>query len=101
MEEAALDQPALFWSICSTLQKMFVANRSPQRAMIELGLVEAMVNVLQRLCGLWRGVGGKGVHPPDYSLLECWISFAQSIITSILPYKWVDGGCQLVVQGRV
>lgn len=57
--------------------------------MLEVGLIDTMVNVLHRLCH-FSAVNDDGDNT-SYSLLECWISFAQSIIIYLVPYRWVTG----------
>lgn len=56
--------------------------------MLEVGLIDTMVNVLHRLCHF---SDLKDEDNTSYSLLECWISFAQSIIIYLVPYRCTAG----------
>lgn len=49
MEESVSDK-FLFWTVCSTLKKIFEANNTFRRAMIDCGVVDTMINVLRLVC---------------------------------------------------
>uniref|UniRef100_A0A915DQP9 Uncharacterized protein n=1 Tax=Ditylenchus dipsaci TaxID=166011 RepID=A0A915DQP9_9BILA len=84
LRDESVGDVSLFWSVCSTLQKMFIAENAPRRSMLEIGLVDTMVNVLRKLC---FSTTGPPVDSPVFSLLDCWVSFAQSIIIFLVPYR--------------
>ena len=48
--ESSVMDPVLFWTVCSTLQKIFEANNLLRRAMIDCGIVDTMMNVLRLCC---------------------------------------------------
>lgn len=75
----------MFWSVCSTLQKMFVGEGAPRLAFFEMGLTSSMVNVLRKLSLL--KCESSYLNGPIFPLLDCWISFSRSIINATVPYK--------------
>ncbi|KAL3093184.1 hypothetical protein niasHT_022634 [Heterodera trifolii] len=79
--EESVEHPTLFWSVCSTLQKVFSTDSSPRQSMLQLGLVDSMANVLRSLCSLSTQREFELV-----SLFDCWLSFAQSILNCLVPY---------------
>uniref|UniRef100_A0A914YCW7 Lysosomal-trafficking regulator n=1 Tax=Panagrolaimus superbus TaxID=310955 RepID=A0A914YCW7_9BILA len=83
--EASVTDHALFWTVCSTLQKIFVANNLFRRAMIDCGIVDTMMNVLRLLCVEQPSV--QTMIGPVFPLLDCWISFSRSIINLVIPCR--------------
>uniref|UniRef100_A0A914I680 Uncharacterized protein n=1 Tax=Globodera rostochiensis TaxID=31243 RepID=A0A914I680_GLORO len=90
--EESVVHPTLFWSVCSTLQKIFITDSAPRQSMLQLGLVESMANVLRRLCCSSANTqrvcqtDGKTMDVEMFSLFDCWLSFARSILISLVPY---------------
>lgn len=48
--EESIYNSSFFLSVCSTLQKMFMADNAPRSTMLEKGLLSAMANVLWKIC---------------------------------------------------
>ncbi|KAI6205345.1 Lysosomal-trafficking regulator [Aphelenchoides besseyi] len=82
--EQSVDDSLMFWSICSTLQKMFSGENAPRLAFFEMGLTNSMIKVLKTMCSR---KDGKLLNGPIFPLLDCWISFSRSIIQLSVPYK--------------
>ncbi|KAI6209440.1 Lysosomal-trafficking regulator [Aphelenchoides besseyi] len=56
--EQSVDDSLMFWSICSTLQKMFSGDNAPRLAFFEMGLTNSMIKVLNTMCSRKDGVLG-------------------------------------------
>ncbi|KAI1732503.1 beige/BEACH domain-containing protein [Ditylenchus destructor] len=83
-----------FYALYTLLEEsMFMAENAPRRAMLECGLVDTLVNVLRKLC---LSSIGPPMDSPVFSLLDCWLSFAESIILFLVPYRdaYNYGACE-------
>lgn len=78
---------------------MFISENAPRLAFFEMGLTNAMINVLKKLtskcersvCNI-RIVKNRMFSPdlngPIFPLLDCWTSFSRSIISMTVPYRY-------------
>uniref|UniRef100_A0A7E4VZY1 Non-specific serine/threonine protein kinase n=1 Tax=Panagrellus redivivus TaxID=6233 RepID=A0A7E4VZY1_PANRE len=83
LEASAVDQ-ALFWTVCSTLQKIFEANVRLRRAMVDCGIADTLMNVLRLLSIQQQSI--KRMIGPVFPIIDCWISFARSCITNVIVF---------------
>lgn len=85
LEESVHDS-GLFWTVCSTLHKIFDVNISMRSAMLDCGLIDVMANVLREVCVYQANY--QSVIGPFFPLMDCWISFARLIVSSLVPYRY-------------
>jgi len=83
--EESVKESGLFWTVCSTLHKIFDVNTHMRSAMLDCNLVDTMANVLREVCVYQANY--QSVIGPFFPLMDCWTSFARLIVSSLVPYK--------------
>lgn len=89
--ENSITDVALFWNVSNAILKTFENNSQLQQALLDCGLIDAMVATLRKIAfhtapssNLYEIVLDKPSHSPQ---LECWSNLAQRIIISGIPYR--------------
>ncbi|CAD5228314.1 unnamed protein product [Bursaphelenchus okinawaensis] len=82
--EQSVEDPNLFWNVCSTIEKMLAGSVFARTTFLEHGLVASMVAVLVRMDELHHT---ESLNGPIFPVLDCWMKLARCLIQGIIPYK--------------
>ncbi|CAD5235429.1 unnamed protein product [Bursaphelenchus xylophilus] len=82
--EQSVEDSNLFWSVCSTIEKIIAGGMTARTTFLDHGLVPSMIAVLVKMDELHHT---ESLNGPIFPILDCWMKLARCLIQGVVPYK--------------